>query len=68
MKYKMKKFTTEETTKILKDLVGNLSGIDPSDLTEFEQRVLSKLTSNPPKFRRVRNVLIEHYDGDPYDS
>lgn len=65
MKYELKKFSAEEAKKIIKGLVADLSGIDPDDLTEFEQHLLAKCTINPPKFRRVREVSISHIE---YDS
>lgn len=46
---KLKTLTGEEALAILQELVDDLSGIEDSDMTTFELRLLKKCVENPPK-------------------
>jgi hypothetical protein len=42
----------ERAKKILEDLLNQLDGIDPDDMTTFELNILHRCAENPPKKHR----------------
>jgi len=50
--YNLQKMSGERAKKILEDLLNQLDGIDPDDMTTFELNILHRCAENPPKKHR----------------
>ena len=56
--YRLQRMSGERAKQVLSDLLVELSGIDPSDLTTFELKILHRVAENPPKQRRGKEELL----------
>ncbi len=47
--YQPKRLTDTEKSLLIQQVIKELSGIEPDDLTTFEYRLFRKLVENPPR-------------------